>query len=1057
MRAIVAWSLRFRLLVLGIAAGAMLFGYTQLSRASVATLPEFGPAYVEVQTEALGLSAEEVEQLITVPLEADLLHGVAFLDEIHSQSVPGLSSIVMTFEKGTEVLRARQMVAERLTQAHALPNVSKPPAMLQPLSSERRVLMVGLSSKDVSLIEMSVLAHWTIRPRLLSVPGVANVAVWGERDRQLQVLVDPRRLRERGVSLTEIIETAGNALWVSPLTFLDASTPGTGGFIDTPNQRLSIQHIQPIVSPADLGSVAVVRDHPIPGATQLVLSDVATIVEDHQPLIGDAIVDDGPGLALVIEKFPGADTLEVTRNVEAALAAMQPGLTGIKIDTTLFRPATYLDAASNNVALAAIIALILIVLVLGAFGRWRAALISLVSVPLSLAAAAMVLITVGASVNALVIAGLVLAVGVVVDDAVVGFDSVQRRARERRTDDLEMSPLTMVLEATLEARGPALYATLIAGCAIVPALIAGGVAGAFLPTFALAYAAAVITSMLVALTVTPALCFLLGAGAASQRQEPALIGRLRVSYTSLLTRIADRTRPAIVTLAGAAIVAAVILGTTVIPSVAATPLPTFRDANLVVQWDAAPGTSAPAMTRSVAAVSQALRAVPGVRDIGGHVGRAVRSDQVVGINSGEIWLSLDPAADYDATVAAIEAVLADYPDFKRELSTYSAQRVNSVLPPQQSDLTVRVYGQELAILDTQAAAVRTAVANVDGVTSADVVPQVSEPTLKIQVDLAKADRYGLKPGDIRRAATTLLSGIGVGSLFEDQKVFDVVVWGVPEIRQDVDSIQNLPIDTPAGRQVRLGDVASVAVSPAPSVIRREGVFRYVDVAVNASNRDLAAVARDLDAVVKSMAMPLEYRAEVVGNYVEPLSAQSWMLAAALMAAIVTYLLLQAAFQSWRVAGLVFLALPAAIVGGAAAAVAFGGTTSLGTLMGFLLVLTIAARNTIMLVSDIQGLEKRGELTGRAAVLHVAAERLTPTLATAAATILAVTPFVLLGDRPGYEIVRPMLVVIVGGLVTATLQNLFILPTLYPRAEASPAGDPSAEPISETPAFEPATA
>ena len=311
MRAIVGWSLRFRLIVLGIAAATLLFGVAQLSHAPVDVLPEFAPPYVEIQTEALGLSADEVEQLVTVPLEADLLHGVAFLNEIRSESVAGLSSIVLVFDPGTDVFRARQMVAERLTQAHALPSVSRPPAMLQPLSSASRVLMVGLSSKESSLIDMSVLARWTIRPRLLSVPGVANVTVWGQRERQLQVLVDPQRLRDRGVSLQQVIETTGNAMWVSPLTFLDASTPGTGGFIDTPNQRLGIQHILPIKVPGDLARVPVV---PGEAGVQTVdgrpiqLGDVATVLEDHQPLIGDAIVNGGPGLMLVIEKFPGASS-----------------------------------------------------------------------------------------------------------------------------------------------------------------------------------------------------------------------------------------------------------------------------------------------------------------------------------------------------------------------------------------------------------------------------------------------------------------------------------------------------------------------------------------------------------------------------------------------------------------------------------------------------------------------------------------------------------------------------------------------------------------------------
>ena len=533
--------------------------------------------------------------------------------------------------------------------------------------------------------------------------------------------------------------------------------------------------------------------------------------------------------------------------------------------------------------------------------------------------------------------------------------------------------------------------------------------------------------------------------------------KLRARYSALLVRMVDRARLASIGLAGAAILAAVVVGSYVVPGVAKSPLPTFRDPNLLVRWESAPGTSAPEMSRVVGVVSQDLRNVPGVKDVGGHVGRAVLSDQVVGINSGELWLSLDPATDYDQTVAAVEAVLERYPSFHRELTTYPTERVNAVLPQPSSDLTVRVYGQQLDVLNQQASIVQAAVASVDGVASASVVPQVSEPTLKVQVDLGKADSYGLKPGDIRRAATTLLSGIGVGSLFEDQKVFDVVVWGVPEIRQDVASIRDLPIDTPAGSQVRLGDVASVEVSPAPAVIQREGVFRYVDVAVTVGSRDISAVARDIDSSLKAMSMPLEYRAEVVGNYADRLATQAWMIAAALMAAIAIYLLLQAAFQSWRIAALVFLTLPGAIAGGALLAFVFGGAPSLGTLLGFLLVLAIAARNGVLLVTDIQRLERSGELTGRAATLHAAVEHLAPVLATAVATILALSPFVLLGDRPGYEVVRPMVLVIVGGLVTTTLQHLFILPTLYDRVAATPESKASREPIAGSPTLKRATA
>ncbi|HXD12051.1 MAG TPA: efflux RND transporter permease subunit, partial [Anaerolineales bacterium] len=330
--------MKFQFLVLTVAIALMAFGVTKLRGMPVDILPEFSPPYVEIQTEALGLSAKEVELMITVPMEQDLLAGVAWLDVVRSESVPGLSSVLVYFEPGTDLFRARQMVAERIAQsAVGLPHVSKPPTMIQPLSSASRFMIVGLSSQDLSLIDMSVLARWTIAPRLMGVPGVAHVAIWGNRDRQLQVLVDPVKLQEKGVTLDQIVETTGNALWVSPLTFLEASSPGSGGFIDTPNQRLTVWHVLPISSPEELAKV------PIEGTEGLFLGDVTNVVEDHQPLIGDAVINDGSSLLLVVEKLPEANTLEVTRDVEQALAALQPGMPGINFDATLFRPTAYIE------------------------------------------------------------------------------------------------------------------------------------------------------------------------------------------------------------------------------------------------------------------------------------------------------------------------------------------------------------------------------------------------------------------------------------------------------------------------------------------------------------------------------------------------------------------------------------------------------------------------------------------------------------------------------------------------------------------------------------------
>src|SRR3954466_10230653 len=387
LRWIVASSLKFRLLVVPVAVALLVVGFTQLRKAPVDVLPEFTQPIVEVQTESLGLSAPEVEQLITVPMEQDLLNGVMGVETIRSDSVPGLSDITMVFERGMKLFEARQLVQEGLTQAPALPNVSKPPQMLQPLSATSRVMMIGLSTQKLSPIQLSVLARWTVKPRLLGLPGVANVAMWGFRDRQLQVNVDPARLALNHVSLSQLLRTTGNAQLVSPLTFVEASTPGTGGFIDGPNQRLSIRHIVPFGKPANLASV------PVEGAKGNVrLGDVANVTEDHQPLIGDAVVGDKHGLLLVVQKLPSANTIDVTQRVETALDEMAPGMPGVKIDTHVFRQASYLETALDNVRTMALIGGGLALLALIAFFlAWRAVLVTVVALPLSLITALVVL------------------------------------------------------------------------------------------------------------------------------------------------------------------------------------------------------------------------------------------------------------------------------------------------------------------------------------------------------------------------------------------------------------------------------------------------------------------------------------------------------------------------------------------------------------------------------------------------------------------------------------------------------------------------------------------
>ncbi len=714
MRSIIAASLKFRLVVLAVAIALMVFGAVRLRAAPVDTFPEFMPTTVEVQTEALGLSAAEVEQLITVPMEQDLLNGVAWLDEIRSESVTGLSRIQLIFEPGTDPMRARQVVQERLNEAHALPQVSKPPQMLQPLSSTSRFMMIRLSSTNLSPIEMSVIAHWTIVPRLMGVPGVANVSEWGHRERQLQVQVDLDRLQANGVSLLQVVETTGNALWVSPLTFLEASTPGTAGFIDTANQRIAIQHFLPIRSANDLTHV------PIEGDEAVHLGDVATVVEDHQPLIGDAVSADGQGLLLVVEKFPETNTLAVTRGVEEVLRDMQPGLAGIEIDTTVFRSASFIEAAIDNLTLTLLLgALFLIPLLVLFLFDWRSALIAVVAIPLSLIVAGIILYLRGATFNLVLFAGLVVALGIIVDHAIIATDTIVRRLRQRRKEGITKSMEAIILEASLEARSPIIYATLILLVAAVPLLFLSGLTREFSRPLVLAYALALVASMVVALTVTPALSLLLLSRAPLERRESPLVRWLQREYHRLLSRFVSKPRWAY-----AAVGVLVVAGLVMAAGLDALPqrggLPTLRDRNLLVRWEGPPGTSEPEMRRITTRISQELRSIPGVRNVGAHIGRAVMADQIANVNAGGLWVSIDSEADYDQTLAAIRETVAGYPGLAREVLTYPEERLRLAETGSTKDIVVRVYGENLDILRGKAEEVSQIVSQTSGVIDAQV-------------------------------------------------------------------------------------------------------------------------------------------------------------------------------------------------------------------------------------------------------------------------------------------------------------------------------------------------
>jgi CzcA family heavy metal efflux pump len=1025
---IVGTSLSYRFVVVAAGALLMAFGIAILPSTRVDAFPEFAPPRVVIQTACLGLSTADVEALVTVPLE-QAFNGVDGLDAMRSRSVPQLSAIELIFDSDVDLLHARELVQERMTAVSVLlPTWAAPPVMLAPVSATGRAVQIGMTSKDHSLIEMSMSAYWTIRARLLAVPGVANVALWGERLQMLQVQVDPPRMKAHDVALDDVMETTADALDSGLLRFSTGSVIGTGGAIDSPNQQLSVRNVLPIVTPADLARVPLNQEAGKRGPVRI--GDVARVVEDHQPLIGDAVINDQPGLLLVVEKLPWANTVEMTRGVEDAIRGLEPGLPGVQFDTTVFQQANFIQASIHNLTQALVLGFVLVVVILALFlFEWRVALISMLTIPLSLMATLLVLHWRGETVNTMTLAGLIIALGAVVDDAIIDVENIVRRLRQHRLAGTPGSTASVILHASLEVRSPIVYATLIIVAAAVPVFLLQGVTGAFFRPLALSYTLAIVASMGVAMTLTPALALLLLSRARIERRQSPLVRHLQRIYTALLSRIIVRPRSVY---AGFTIVT--LVGITLAPLLGQSLFPAFKERDFLIHWVSQPGTSAAEMQRTTIELSKRLRQVPGVRSFGAHIGQAFLGEEVAGVNLGENWVSTDPSYDYEDTLERIEEVTADYPGLFRETQTYLDERIEEVISGGKEPIVVRVFGEDLKVLRAKAEEINTLLAGIDGVEDQHVDISTDVPQLQIEVDLPRAAKYGLKPGDVRRAAATLVAGEEVGDIFRAGKAYDVMVWSTPQTRSSVPALENLALDTRGGGRVRLADVAKVSIQPNPNSIEREGDSRRLDVSAEVGEgRDLGSVAKELNEKLQTVQFPRGYHAEVLGEFQERQAAQRQLLATAVIAGAAILLLLQTSFGGWRPALLVFLTLPMALVGGVLAAFLGGGIVSLGSLVGFFTVFGIAARNGILLISHCQHLEsEEGIPFGPELVLQGARERLAPILMTSLATGLALVPLVVFGDRPGHEIEHPLAVVILGGLFTSTLLNLFVTPSLYLR-------------------------
>ena len=1003
-------------MVISLAIALVVYGGVAAQRAKLDVFPEFAPPQVVIQGEAPGLSPPEVEALVTRPIESAVI-GAGNLESIRSESIPGLAVVTVIFREDTDITAARSVVAERLVGvASQLPQGVPPPVMAPLTSATSTILVVGLTSKQRTPMELRTLADWTLRPRLLGIQGVAKVNVFGGEQRELQIQVIPDRLRTYHVALEDVLDAARLATGVRG-----------AGFIETGSQRIWLRSEGQTADPARLAQVAVAQR----GATSVRLGDVANVVDGAEPKVGDAAVQGEPGVILVVSSQYGANTLEVTGAVEAALAALAPALAadGIEMHPRLFRAANFIDTALGNIRFSLLLGALLVAAVLLLFQRdLRTALISFSAIPLSLLAALVTLQRFGVTVNTLTLGGLAIAIGEVVDDAIIDVENISRRLRENARREHPRPAFRVVLDASLEVRSAVVYATFVVALVFVPVLTLTGLQGRLFAPLALAYVLAIFASLAVALTVTPALSFALLAGRAGEAREPAFLAPLRARYRRALEAIAARPRRVI----GAAV--ALSLGAAaMVPFFGGEFLPQFYEGHVIVHMAGMPGMALAESMRVGRRVAKALLENPHVRSVSQWAGRAEQADDTWGPHYSEFNVDLAdlPGRVALRTQAELRAALARFPGVSFAVTPFLTERIEETISGSTADVVVQVYGDDLDVLDEKAAEVARVLSGIRGATDVQADPPPGLPERVVRLRPERLARFGFRPVDVLDAVQAAYEGASVAETHEGNRVLDVAVILDPAARRDPEGVDALLLRSPSGARVRLGELAEITTATGRYSIFHEATRRRVAVTCNVRGRDLASFAKQARSrIAKQVAFPPGVFTVVGGAADTASRARRELLLHAALAGLGIVLLLSIPFRRPRHLLLVLANLPFALVGGVLAVLVTGASLSLGSLVGFVTLFGITTRNSIMLVSHYEHLvQVEGMSWGLEAAVRGAAQRLVPILMTALVTGLGLLPLALGSADAGREVEGPMAIVILGGLATSTALNLLVLPTL----------------------------
>lgn len=1011
---IILWSLKNRLLVVIAALSLIVYGGFVTSRMPVDVFPDLTAPTVTILTECHGLAPEEVESLVTLPIER-AMNGTANVYRVRSNSAIGISIVFVEFSLETDIYRARQLVNEKLQQVKLPAGVSAP--TLGPISSTMgEIMLISMTSESTSSMDLRSIADWTVRPRLLGVPGVSQVMLIGGETKQFQVLVDPKKLADQNLTLEQVVEAVTNS-----------NANASGGFLERPHKEYLIRGRGKVHQPSDIAnSVVEVRDN-----VPVLVGQVAEVRIGAALKRGDGSYNQQPAVIATIQKQPNANTLEVTSAIESTLGELQKTLPpDVKIDTKAFQQADFINRAVGNVRNSIIEGGVMVTVVLFLFlWNFRTTFISLTAIPLSLVTAVLAMSYLGITINTMTLGGLAIAIGALVDDAIIDVENVFRRLRQNSQLATPRPVLDVIFGASSEIRYSILFATLIIIVVFLPLFALGGFEGRMFAPLAFAYIISISASLLVALTVTPVLCyFLLGTSSLiEEEKESVLVLWLKARYAGILGWTLQH--PVVIIACSALALAAALA---VFPFMGREFLPPFNEGTLNINTNLPPGTSLAESNRVGNLIERALLEVPEVVTTTRRTGRAELDEHAAGVSTSEIEVVTEPKdRPHGEFMDDVRERLSRIAGLDVEVGQPISHRIDHLLSGTRAQIAIKLFGPDLQVLRTKGEEIRVQMKDIDGIVDLLVEPQVGVPQIQVNLNREAAAVVGLTAYDLAEMVDTAFNGHVAAQVLDEHKTYEVLVRMDDSVKGSIQAMRQVLVDTPVGVKVPLSQVAEVREDLGPNTLNRENVQRRIIIQANVADRDLGSVIADVRrAIGDNVELPQGYYVQYGGQFEAQEKASRLISGLSLVAIGVIFLLLYIALHSARSAALVMANLPLALIGGVAMVFVTGGTLSIASLVGFITLFGIATRNGIMLITHYQHLMEREGKEFRDAIFQGSMERLSPILMTALVTGVGLVPLALGVGEPGKEIQQPMAVVILGGIFTSTLLNMIVIPALF---------------------------